>query len=98
VAERTKHLRSIGVAGTVATLGVFAGLAAVTNSGSGSAQPAATSVDSATDPTQAPPFDDQLDQFDQFDQSDFFDSPGNGSSGIAPGTSGSSPSTMSGGS
>ena len=44
VAERTRHLRSLGVAGAVATLGVFAGLAAVTHTGSGSAQPAATSV------------------------------------------------------
>lgn len=92
VAERTRHLRSIGVAGAVATLGVFAGLAAVTHSGSGSAQPAATSVDAATDPAQAT----QLD--DQFDQSDFFDSAGSSSGGISPGASSSSPSTMSGGS
>jgi hypothetical protein len=101
VAERTKHLRSLGVAGAVATLGVFAGLAAVTHTGSGSAQPAATSVDSATDPSQATRPDDQLPQFDrfgQFGQGDFFDSPGSGSGGISPGASGSPPSAMSGGS
>jgi hypothetical protein len=95
VADRTKHLRSLGVAGAVATLGVFAGLAAGTNSGSGSTQPATTSVDSATDPAQAP----QLDgQFGRFGQGDFFDEPGSGSGGVAPGAAGSSPSTMSGGS
>ncbi len=103
VAERTKHLRSLGVAGAVATLGAFAGLAAVTHTGSGSAQPAATSVDPATDPAQTTQPDDLLPQFDQFDldrfgQSDFFDLPGSGSGGIAPGASGSPPSAMSGGS
>ncbi len=103
VAERTKHLRSLGVAGAVATLGVFAGLAAVTHNGSGSAQPAATSDDPATNPAQATQPDDQLPQLDQFDfdqfgRSDFFDSPGSGSGGISPGASGSPPSATSGGS
>jgi hypothetical protein len=93
----------MGVAGAVATLGVFAGLAAVTHGGSGAAPPAATGTDSSPGGASGGQLDDQPDRFDQFgglddqfDQGDFFD-PG-GSSGISPGTTGSSPSTMSGGS
>lgn len=94
VAERTRHLRSLGVAGAVATLGVFAGLAAATHSGSAATtQPAAGSDGAA--PDAATQLDD--DQFDQFDGSGFFD-PGGGSSGISPGGSGSSAGATSGGS
>lgn len=103
VAERTRQLRSLGVAGAVATLGVFAGLAAATHSGSAATtQPAAGSDGAAPDAaTQLD--DDQFDQFDgsdrfdQFDGSGFFD-PGGGSSGISPGGSGSSAGATSGGS
>lgn len=104
VAERTRHLRSLGVAGAVATLGVFAGLAAVTHTGSGSAQPPPTSAD----PAQGTQPDDLLRQFDRFDldefdfdrlrQGDFFDLPGGGSGGVTPGASASPPNATSGGS
>jgi hypothetical protein len=103
VADRTKHLRTMGVAGAVATLGVFAGLAAVTHAGSSAAPPAATGTDSSPGAASGGQPDDQPDRFDQFggfddqfDQGDFFDQ--GGSSGISPGTTGSPPGTMSGGS
>lgn len=92
VDERTKHLRTMGVAGAVATLGVFAGLAAVTHGGSSSAQPA-TDRNASDDATRDSLFDEAL---DRFKEGDFFDS--DGLSGILPGIDGSSPGTTSGGS
>ena len=100
VAERTRHLRSIGVAGALATLGVFSGLAATGHSSSSTTQPARTTVDATSGGVpQSPQLDSGDDSFDPSAQNGFFDSSGGGSSsGLGAGSSGSGPTVMSGGS
>ena len=100
VAERTRHLRSIGVAGALATLGVFAGLAATGQSSSSTTKPSQTTVDAATGAVpQSSQLDSDDDTFDPSAQNGFFDSSGSGSSsGLGVGSSGSGPTVMSGGS
>ena len=91
VAERTRHLRSLGVAGAVATLGVFTGLAAMSQSASSTTQPSQTTVNPASQSTQV---DDGL---DTSTQNGFFDS-SSASGGVSAATPGSAASVSSGGS
>lgn len=92
VVERTRHLRSLGVAGAVAALGVFTGLAATSHSTPAATQSSQPAVDAASQSTQV---DDGL---DSAAQNGFFDtSPSPSSSGVSAG-SGPGASVMSGGS
>jgi len=78
IAERTRHLRGLGLAGAVAALGVFTGLAATHGGGTTSGQPgaaqAASPVTRATD-----------DQVDPFGQNDFFGGQGGGGAVLSGG-------------
>lgn len=88
--ERKRHLRSIAVAGAIATVGAFAGLAASTDT------PTTTQDANGAPPTQAQPSGSAVDaaqngtpqQADSFSdpQGDFFDGSqtGGGQSAIAP--------------
>ena len=94
VAERTRHLRGLGIPSAVATLGVFTGLAAVSQHGADTSSASHVVVDNPSASDDVSQSTQSVDSDDAAAQNGFFDSPGGGS--VSAASSGTGASVMSG--